>query len=38
MNVVTSVTDRVAQNFGYEQHLDHDERYVLASEWSDVVA
>ncbi|WP_428377903.1 NtaA/DmoA family FMN-dependent monooxygenase [Lichenicoccus sp.] len=37
MNVVTSVTDRVAQNFGYEQHLDHDERYVLASEWSDVV-
>jgi long-chain alkane monooxygenase len=37
MNVVTSVTDRVAQNFGYERHLAHDERYRLAGEWIDVV-
>jgi FMN-dependent oxidoreductase (nitrilotriacetate monooxygenase family) len=37
MNVVTSVTDRVAQNFGHDRHLDHDERYVLATEWTDVV-
>ncbi|MFB2579828.1 NtaA/DmoA family FMN-dependent monooxygenase [Herbiconiux sp. P15] len=37
MNVVTSVTDRVAQNFGYERHLDHDERYEMAMEWTDVV-
>ena len=37
MNVVTSVTDRVAQNFGFEQHMEHDERYVHASEWTDIV-
>ncbi|AMM22551.1 FMNH2-dependent monooxygenase [Frondihabitans sp. PAMC 28766] len=37
MNVVTSVTDRVAQNFGYERHLEHDERYTMAMEWIDVV-
>jgi FMN-dependent oxidoreductase (nitrilotriacetate monooxygenase family) len=37
MNVVTSVTDRVAQNFGYEQHFDHDERYLMAAEWIEVV-
>ncbi|MCR5978077.1 NtaA/DmoA family FMN-dependent monooxygenase [Gordonia jinghuaiqii] len=37
MNVVTSVTDRVAQNFGYERHLEHDERYDMAMEWIDVV-
>jgi FMN-dependent oxidoreductase (nitrilotriacetate monooxygenase family) len=35
INVVTSVTDRVAQNFGYDQHLEHDERYVMAGEWMD---
>ena len=37
INVVTSVTDRVAQNFGYERHLDHDERYVMANEWTEMV-
>ncbi|MCM0620144.1 NtaA/DmoA family FMN-dependent monooxygenase [Nocardioides bruguierae] len=37
MNVVTSVTDRVAQNYGYEEHLAHDERYEMAMEWVDVV-
>jgi long-chain alkane monooxygenase len=37
MNVVTSVTDRVAQNFGFDKHFDHDERYVMAEEWIEVV-
>jgi len=36
MNVVTSVTDRVAQNFGFERHLEHDERYKMAMEWIEV--
>jgi long-chain alkane monooxygenase len=35
--VVTSVTHRVAQNFGYEQHFPHAERYAMAQEWMDVV-
>jgi FMN-dependent oxidoreductase (nitrilotriacetate monooxygenase family) len=38
INVVTSVTNRVAQNFGYEEHLDHDLRYEMADEWMDVVS
>jgi FMN-dependent oxidoreductase (nitrilotriacetate monooxygenase family) len=38
VNVVTSVTHRVAQNFGYDEHLPHDERYVMAGEWMDVVS
>lgn len=38
VNVVTSVTNRVAQNFGYDEHLPHDERYTMASEWMDVVS
>lgn len=37
LNVVTSVSDRVAQNFGYAEHLEHDERYRMADEWIDVV-
>ncbi|WP_426323327.1 NtaA/DmoA family FMN-dependent monooxygenase [Microbacterium sp. E-13] len=37
MNVVTSVTDRVAQNFGYDKHLDHADRYTMAGEWIEVV-
>ncbi|MEV1295065.1 NtaA/DmoA family FMN-dependent monooxygenase [Pseudonocardia sp. NPDC049635] len=37
MNVVTSVTDRVAQNYGMDRHLDHDERYLMAHEWVEVV-
>jgi FMN-dependent oxidoreductase (nitrilotriacetate monooxygenase family) len=36
MNVVTSVTNRVAQNFGYDEHMEHDERYLQAEEWMDV--
>ncbi|MGF7238473.1 MAG: NtaA/DmoA family FMN-dependent monooxygenase [Frankia sp.] len=37
LNVVTSVTDRVAQNYGYEKHFEHDERYVMAEEWMEVI-
>ncbi|MFT4084273.1 MAG: NtaA/DmoA family FMN-dependent monooxygenase [Nocardioides sp.] len=36
VNVVTSVTNRVAQNFGYDEHMEHDERYLQAEEWMDV--
>jgi FMN-dependent oxidoreductase (nitrilotriacetate monooxygenase family) len=38
VNVVTSVSHRVAQNFGYDQHLEHSERYAMAGEWMDVVS
>src|ERR1700758_416884 len=36
-NVVTSVNDSEAQNFGVEAHLGHDERYDRADEFMDVV-
>ena len=36
-NVVTSVSHRVAQNFGYDAHLAHAERYAMAQEWMDAV-
>ena len=36
MNVVTSVTNRVALNFGYDEHMEHDLRYTQAGEWMDV--
>ena len=32
-NVVTSVNDSEAQNYGFEQHLDHDQRYDRADEF-----
>ena len=32
-NVVTSVNDGEAQNFGFEEHLDHDARYDRADEF-----
>lgn len=37
-NVVTSVNDAEARNFGIEQHLGHDERYNRAEEFIEVVA
>lgn len=37
-NVVTSVNDSEAQNFGVNAHLGHDERYDRADEFLDVVA
>jgi hypothetical protein len=36
-NVVTSVNDSEAQNFGVENHLAHDERYDRAHEFLEVV-
>src|SRR6267154_3183501 len=36
-NVVTSVNDSEAQNFGVEMHLGHDERYDRADEFMDAV-
>lgn len=35
LNVVTSVSHRVAQNFGMEKMLDHALRYEMANEWMD---
>jgi FMN-dependent oxidoreductase (nitrilotriacetate monooxygenase family) len=37
-NVVTTVNDAEARNFGVEQHLGHDERYDRAEEFIEVVA
>jgi len=37
-NVVTSVNDSEAQNFGVQTHLGHDERYDRADEFLDVVS
>jgi len=36
-NIVTTSNPEAALNFGYEQHLDHDARYVRAREFYDVV-
>ncbi|MGO9925867.1 MAG: LLM class flavin-dependent oxidoreductase [Mycobacterium sp.] len=37
-NVVTSVNDSEAQNFGVQTHLGHDERYDRADEFLEVVS
>jgi FMN-dependent oxidoreductase (nitrilotriacetate monooxygenase family) len=37
-NVVTSVNDSEAQNFGVDTHMDHDERYDRADEFLQAVA
>lgn len=37
-NVVTSVNDAEARNFGVQQHLGHDERYDRAEEFIEVVS
>ena len=36
INLVTAHNDRAAQNFGLEQHYEHDLRYEMAAEWIDV--
>jgi FMN-dependent oxidoreductase (nitrilotriacetate monooxygenase family) len=36
-NLVTSQHENEAQNFGFEKHMEHDERYVRAEEFFDVV-
>jgi FMN-dependent oxidoreductase (nitrilotriacetate monooxygenase family) len=35
-NVVTSVNDAEAQNFGFDEHLEHDRRYDRADEFMEV--
>lgn len=37
-NLVTSQTESEAQNFGFEAHMEHDDRYDRANEFFDVVA
>jgi FMN-dependent oxidoreductase (nitrilotriacetate monooxygenase family) len=37
INLVTAHNDRAAQNFGLDQHHEHDKRYEMASEWIEVV-
>ncbi|MFZ3222803.1 MAG: LLM class flavin-dependent oxidoreductase [Rugosibacter sp.] len=37
-NVVTSTNPKEALNFSLEEHMEHDERYVRAREFYDVVA
>jgi FMN-dependent oxidoreductase (nitrilotriacetate monooxygenase family) len=36
-NFVTSTSERAAQNFGLEAHLEHDLRYEMAEEFVDLV-
>jgi len=38
LNVVTSGEDRAAQNFGLDKLYEHDERYVRASEYLELVS
>jgi FMN-dependent oxidoreductase (nitrilotriacetate monooxygenase family) len=35
VNIVTSVSNRSAQNFGLEAHYQHEERYAMADDWLD---
>ena len=37
-NLVTSQTESEAQNFGFDSHMEHDQRYERANEFYDVVA
>ena len=36
LNIVTAHNDRAAQNFGLDQHYEHDLRYEMADEWMEV--
>ncbi|MCM3925084.1 NtaA/DmoA family FMN-dependent monooxygenase [Frankia sp. AiPs1] len=36
-NLVTSSSHRSAQNFGFDEHFEHDLRYEMADEWMDLV-
>jgi FMN-dependent oxidoreductase (nitrilotriacetate monooxygenase family) len=37
LNLVTGSAHRSAQNFGYDEHFEHDHRYAMADEWMEVV-
>jgi FMN-dependent oxidoreductase (nitrilotriacetate monooxygenase family) len=36
LNLVTSSSHRAAQNYGLDQHYEHDERYRIADEWAEL--
>jgi FMN-dependent oxidoreductase (nitrilotriacetate monooxygenase family) len=36
INIVTASSHRSAQNYGLDQHIEHDERYLMADEWMQV--
>jgi FMN-dependent oxidoreductase (nitrilotriacetate monooxygenase family) len=38
INLVTSSPHAAAQNYGLEQHVEHDLRYEMADEWMEVVS
>jgi FMN-dependent oxidoreductase (nitrilotriacetate monooxygenase family) len=35
LNLVTGSAHRSAQNFGFDEHFEHDHRYEMAGEWFD---
>jgi FMN-dependent oxidoreductase (nitrilotriacetate monooxygenase family) len=37
LNLVTASSHRSAQNYGLDQHYEHDKRYEMADEWIDCV-
>ena len=37
MNLVTASPHAAAQNYGYDQHFEHDLRYEMADEWVQAV-
>ncbi|WP_199738188.1 NtaA/DmoA family FMN-dependent monooxygenase [Frondihabitans sp. PhB188] len=37
INLVTSSPHAAAQNYGYDEHFEHDLRYQMADEWVDAV-
>jgi FMN-dependent oxidoreductase (nitrilotriacetate monooxygenase family) len=37
INLVTSSPHAAAQNYGYDQHFEHDLRYEMADEWMELV-
>ena len=37
INLVTASSDRAAQNYGLEKHFEHDKRYEMAHEWTELV-
>jgi FMN-dependent oxidoreductase (nitrilotriacetate monooxygenase family) len=37
VNLVTASSHRAAQNYGLDRHIEHDLRYRIADEWTEVV-
>ncbi|MBM9469456.1 NtaA/DmoA family FMN-dependent monooxygenase [Nakamurella leprariae] len=38
INLVTASPHAAAQNYGHEEHFEHDERYAMADEWMQAVS